>query len=376
MKYDFIFCGAGLAGLMLLKKMASNGILEGKTILILDPKNKDTQDRTWCYWEKGSGKWDEIVKYKWEKAVFQNNVLSVECLEKQYSYKMIESVDFYKLCLNELRGYNVVWKKESVVSVDEDLDFVKVTTNENFYYGRLVFNSILNYNQIKANKKFPLLRQHFVGWFVKTKENNFNSEQATFMDFSVEQKGNTRFMYVLPISRNEALIEYTLFSPGLLEKNEYEEEIAKYLKNQGIFDFEIVRKEEGDIPMTVFPFWENNSKRVLNIGSAGGWTKASTGYTFYNCDKLTDRLLCEFKKKEIDFSQFNLKTRFTFYDAIFIKVLYHNNYLGESVFFSMFGKVSPSKILKFLNEETSVFEELRVLMSCPKLPFIKALFKK
>lgn len=376
MKYDFIFCGLGLAGLMLLKKMGEDGILGGKTILVIEPKNKEEQDRTWCFWEKGRGKWDEIVKYTWDKAIFKNKLVSIECLENHFSYKMIESADFYNFCLQDLVKYNVVWCKESVVTIKEDLDFVNVTTGENLYYGRFVFNSVLNYSQITANKNFPLLCQHFVGWFVKTKNECFDPTQALFMDFSVEQKGNTRFMYVLPTSRNEALIEYTLFSPDLLRRDEYEAEIVKYLGDQEIFDFEILRKEGGNIPMTVFPFWENNSKRVLNIGSAGGWTKASTGYTFYNCDKLTDRFILEFKKNEVDFSQFKFKNRFTFYDAIFIRVLYYENYLGQLIFSSMFNRVSPSKILKFLNEETSIVEDLQVLWACPKLPFLKALFKK
>lgn len=376
MKYDFVFCGLGLAGMMVLTKMSQNGLFLGKTILILEPKNKDENDRTWCYWEKGIGKWDEIVKYKWTKAAFRSKVDNIECLENHFLYKMIESEDFYDFCLKDLKKHNVVWVKESVVSIKEDVDFVNVVTNENTYCGRFVFNSIIDYSQIVDNKKNPLLCQHFVGWFVKTKEESFNPDQALFMDFSVEQMGNTRFMYVLPTSKNEALIEYTLFSPKLLEKAAYEAEIVRYLNNQGIFDFEIVRKESGNIPMTVFPFWKNNSKRILNIGSSGGWTKASTGYTFYNCDKLTDRVVGEFDRNKVDFSKFNLKSRFTFYDAIFIKVLYYENDLGKSIFSSMFNKVSPSKILKFLNEETSFVEDLRVLWACPKLPFLRALFKK
>ena len=50
------------------------------------------------------------------------------------------------------------------------------------------------------------------------------------MDFSVAQKGNTRFMYVLPTSENEALLEYTLFSKDLLLKEEYEVEIQHYIQ--------------------------------------------------------------------------------------------------------------------------------------------------
>jgi len=105
------------------------------------------------------------------------------------------------------------------------------------------------------------------------------------MDFSVEQQGNTRFMYVLPTSSTEALLEYTLFSKDLLSKDEYENEIETYLHKLGITEYEIVEKEQGTIPMTSYQFWKHNTKNILNIGSAGGWTKASTGYTFKNTTK-------------------------------------------------------------------------------------------
>jgi len=80
------------------------------------------------------------------------------------------------------------------------------------------------------------------------------------MDFSVEQKGNTRFMYVLPISKNEALIEYTLFSHNHLENLEYENEIQKYIQKLGIETYKIVETEQGSIPMTCYPFWKKTLK--------------------------------------------------------------------------------------------------------------------
>ena len=64
------------------------------------------------------------------------------------------------------------------------------------------------------------------------------------MDFSIEQKGNTRFMYVLPTSTTEALLEYTLFSADLLPKEEYETEIQNYIQKLGITDYEIIAKEQ------------------------------------------------------------------------------------------------------------------------------------
>ena len=80
------------------------------------------------------------------------------------------------------------------------------------------------------------------------------------MDFTVAQKGNTRFMYVLPYAKNEALFEYTLFSKELLPYDHYKSEIEKYLKDKNITDYEIIEKEQGSIPMTSYKFWKNNSK--------------------------------------------------------------------------------------------------------------------
>ena len=81
-----------------------------------------------------------------------------------------------------------------------------------------------------------------LGWNPGTEQEIFNPEQAMFMDFSVEQKGNTRFMYVLPTSKTEALLEYTLFSHSHLETSEYESEIELYIQKLGITNYKIVEK--------------------------------------------------------------------------------------------------------------------------------------
>ena len=38
------------------------------------------------------------------------------------------------------------------------------------------------------------------------------------MDFSITQKNDTRFIYILPFKSNEALVEFTLFSKSILKK--------------------------------------------------------------------------------------------------------------------------------------------------------------
>ena len=125
--------------------------------------------------------------------------------------------------------------------------------------------------------------------------------------------------------------------------------------------------------MTCYPFWKHNSKNIINIGSVGGWTKASTGFTFKNTTKKSKALVA-FLSKESDFRKFHKKDKFWFYDLLFLDVLFRRNDLGFKVFSSLFEKGNPTLILKFLDEETSFLEDLQVIRKCPKVLFIKALF--
>ncbi|MEO8236086.1 MAG: lycopene cyclase family protein [Flavobacterium sp.] len=374
MKYDYIFAGAGLASLMILDKMIDARLLDSKKVLLLDTNDKNDNDRTWCFWEEESGDLDDLVSKKWEKALFTNEKQTIDCLPDCSNYKMIESIRFYNYVLNKLKKYpEIIWKKEKFISFEDKKKEVIVKTNTENYTTSILFNSIFDASKIENNKKYPLLKQHFIGWFVKTTNPIFDANCATFMDFSIPQKGNTRFMYVLPFSETEALVEYTLFSPNLLQEGEYEEAISSYLKEKGATSFEIIKKEQGNIPMTVFPFWKSNSKNVLHIGTAGGWTKASTGYTFKNTIKQSERVVLLLKNLTIDFNKFHKPNRFSFYDKLFVGVLYKNNELGKKIFSNMFLKVKSKKILRFLDEKSNLKEELEIILACPKIPFIKAL---
>ena len=276
---------------------------------------------------------------------------------------------------------NITFLNEKVTDINELETHVFVGTEENRFTCNYLFNSIYTKAFAERQNKYPVLQQHFVGWFVKTKEEVFNPEEVTFMDFSVAQKNNTRFMYVLPTSKKEALVEYTLFSHTLLEKQEYESEIKNYIHNLGIQDYEIVEKENGSIPMTCYPFWKRNTKRVLNIGTAGGWTKASTGYTFRKSDKKSTQLVAFLESQNtkpstpIKMSSFHKKDKFWFYDLLLLDILDRNNELGSDIFSDMFQKGNPVLIFKFLDEETNFIEDVKVILKCPKIPFIKALFR-
>lgn len=373
---DYIILGAGASGLMLAYRMSQDAFFDDKSILIIDKVKNKGNDRTWCYWEDGLGEWDNILHKSWSNIFFGSNTFTKTITIAPFNYKMVRSEKFYKSLWDSISlKPNIKFVEDSVTSFTELANGVQVITEKASYIGAKLFNSIPNPKVYDSQKKYPVLQQHFVGWFVKSDEDCFDDSVATFMDFTIEQNGNTRFMYVLPTDKRTALFEYTLFSKTLLPYDDYENAIKDYLKEKGIVNYEIIEKEKGSIPMTSFKFSALRAKHILNIGTAGGWTKASTGYTFRNTSKKTKELT-DFLKKENDLTRFNKKTKYWFYDLIFLDVLANNNEEGAALFSSMFRKGSIKTIFRFLDEESTLLEDLKIILSVPPKRFIQAFFKR
>jgi lycopene beta-cyclase len=373
--HDYIFTGSGLSALMTVYEMLSSEKFENKSILLIDEHTKKTNDRTWCFWDEHN-LFDEIVSKKWAEAIFANEKFNRVLELTPYQYKKINGLDFYELVFKKISEHkNIHFLNQKVVNFQDVDSHCIIKTNEKSFTCAKIINSIYNPEVVKKQTKFPLIQQHFIGWFIKSKEAVFTPNCATFMDFSVAQKGNTRFMYVLPTSTTEALLEYTLFSKDLLLKEEYESEIQQYIQNLGITEYEIIEKEQGNIPMTCYPFWKHNTKNLINIGSAGGWTKASTGYTFKNATKKAKELV-HFLNTTADFRKFHKVNKFWFYDLLLLDILSSKNELGSKIFSSMFKNGNSTVIFKFLDEETSIWEDLQVIWRCPKQLFIKAFFNR
>ena len=182
-------------------------------------------------------------------------------------------------------------------------------------------------------------------------------------------------MYVLPFGEKEALVEYTLFSSNPLKDEEYEEAIKDYMISEfNCLEYEIIDKEKGSIPMTSYDFSQHNKENIFHIGTAGGWSKPSTGYTFRNTVKKTQALV-QYLKTGQSLLTFQRKNRFWYYDLLLLNILYRNNELGQSIFISLFKKRRPQLIFKFLDEETRWYEDIYIMMAPNPLPFIKSLMR-
>lgn len=372
-QYDFIIAGAGAAGLSLLMRMLGNAYFRDKKILLIDKDTFKTNDRTWCYWEKETGFFENQVFRQWSHLDFFGEGYEAELDISPYRYKMIRGEDFYAYCFAEIAKHPQVdrlYGEIENITLKDGRPFIQLHNQTLDAAGAIVFNSV--YKEPPAGKKDIVLLQHFKGWVIETDKPAFALNKATLMDFRVHQEHGTSFAYVLPFNERTALVEYTLFTPSLLGKEQYDLELDKYITGRlGIDSYAVKEQEFGVIPMTSlsFPFFKNG---VYHIGAAGGQTKASTGYTFRFIQKqaqqIVDRLVAERPLSTIP----GTPSRFRFYDNTLLHILFHDQLPGKKIFSDLFRKNDPARVLRFLDNESSLADELKIITSLPTWPFLKA----
>jgi len=369
--FDFIICGGGCAGLSLAYQFDIHPKFKNSKVLIIERENKNTNDRTWCFWEKEDGPFQEIVHHQWDNAWFYGPKYSKLLKLNPYSYKMIKGDRFYEFVKDKLsQNPNVTFLKTEVIDSQNDENEAIVKTKAGDFKGKYAFNSIPAKKGKKENHHYLL--QHFKGWVIKTADPFFNPDEPTLMDFRIHQKGQCRFMYVLPVSPFEALVEFTIFSEQHLEAEEYEIEIQNYIINFLKPDkYEIIHKEFGSIPMFSEPFEKGKGNRIINIGTAGGQTKASTGYTFTRIQRHSRQLVENIANSgNPTLSKGVLQARFELYDNVLLHVIAKNVVGGAKVFENLFKLNKPDAIFRFLDEDTHFLQEYRIMNTVPILKFI------
>lgn len=290
---------------------------------------------------------------------------------------MIRSVDLYNYVqLEALKHPNVHFVYGDVQAVGNAGNEALVVVDGIQYTADYVFNSILFAKPKVPKDKFYLL-QHFKGFVIETMEGVFNAAEATLMDFRVSQHNGTSFVYMLPVSQNRALIEYTLFSKQLLNDEDYTTALRDYISNYlKITKYSIIEEENGVIPMTNFRFVKRVG-RIINIGTAGGQTKGSSGYTFQFIQKHSEKIVSDLiqyghvKENEPFFDK-----RFNFYDSTLLNILSGNKLPGDKIFSDLFSKNPTERVLRFLDNETTLEDEINLVATLPQGVFIKAAFQE
>jgi len=355
-KFDYIIVGGGCAGLSLAYELEINNKLNSKTLAIIEPRAEYKRDKTWSFWKVINHNFDDCIIKNWNNFSINSPSGSQELKTKSFPYQSIDSGLYYR-------------KINTLLSKNKNIQFFKnineIDTNNSF-----IFNSVPESALDKTK-----LWQHFQGVEIEVEKDIFDDEIINLMDFNCDQRNSVHFFYTLPFTKNKALIETTWLSRFDDDKlKDYDSQIEKYIEETlGIQKYKINFKERGAIPL----FYPSSTKKLnkINIGSAGGMTRLSTGYTFLNIQEHS-KYIRENIDNIIGAKNYTIGKKYEFLDNIFLRVLEKYPERMPNIYLKMF-KSKTNTVIKFLSNKSNILEDILIILKMPqKWIFVKAIFKK
>ncbi|MFI9562774.1 lycopene cyclase family protein [Streptomyces rishiriensis] len=372
--------GAGAAGLSLAHRLtqAAPGDRRVSAVLVDAPPGPlRPPSRTWCYWEPGAGPYDAALTAEWRRLRVHGRAgQPIEDDIAPLRYKMLRSEDFERLVARDLAHRDDVRRLEATVeTVNGDADGADVRARAAdgrpvTVHARWVFDSRPLARPPAAR---TTLLQHFHGWFVRTERAVFDTGTVDLMDFRVPQPSRgLAFGYLLPTGRHEALVEYTRFSDAVLPREAYERELRRYTHDVlRLGRFEVTATETGVIPMTDARFRRRAAPSVFRIGTAGGATRPSTGYTFSAVQRQTRTVADALHAGRHPMPPPAHSARSRVMDAVMLRALDTGRVDGAAFFGRLFAQVPTERLLRFLDGGTRLHEDLSVGVRTPFLPMLR-----
>ncbi|MEU0920338.1 lycopene cyclase family protein [Streptomyces cyaneofuscatus] len=374
---DVVIVGAGAAGLSLAYHLCAPGGAVPLSVVLVDapPGPLRPPPRTWCYWEPPGGAYDPALAASWPRLRVRAADGAATVTEPSpYRYKMLRSDAFEALVGRRLSDAPAFRRIEATVTAVRDAPDgggeVLAQDGRVLVRGRRVFDS-------RPPGRLPPARttllQHFMGWFVRTERPAFDPTTADLMDFRTPQPARgLSFGYVLPLDPQTALVEYTEFSPAPLSTEAYRRALRYYTQEVlKLGEFRVTAQERGVIPMTDGHFPRRAGRSVHRIGTAGGATRPSTGYTFAAVQRqsrsVADRLRAG---RELRMpAPYGARPRAM--DAVMLRALDSGRVDGSDFFTRLFRGVPAARLLRFLDGGSHLHEDLLIGLRTPVAPMLR-----
>lgn len=368
--FDYAILGGGAAGLSLALAL-SRSPLAGRSVLIVDPEPKDSNDRRWSFWTDAPSPYDGFARRTWERLRFLAPGFDRTWELAPFRYVTLRSLDFYQFARQQLADRPVTFVRGVGEAVD-GIQRAAVRVDRKIYRAKWVFDSRPPSRRQLEDRWHNLLLQHFLGWEVETAKPTFDPGTVTLFDLRTPQRGGVTFFYILPFRENRALVEYTLFSPALLADEEYESALRLYLMELAAPGYRILEIERGVIPMTDRPLPRRLGRRILAIGTRGGRVKPSTGYAFARIQRDSERIVASLVRFGHPFSIPADPLRSRLQDSLLLEILACKPSAGRAILSAIFRRNPLQRVLRFLDGRTSWLEDMPIMAAHPPAPFLAA----
>lgn len=370
-EFDFAIAGAGLAGLSLAKSLDSSGKF-GRGCLI-EPRLTYERDHIWCFWNNAPSNLAVPVRKTWNRWKVAYRGRSRVCTSKKYPYTCVFGEDYYQEALNIIKCSKQLdlFLGQSLTAVAYGDAAVSLTTNRQTIETKLLFDS-------RPPAVSPTgFRQEFYGLVVEADRDVFDHTCVTLMDFrDVRVRDGFHFFYVLPFSAREALVESAYVGLGGLSQDEHRGHLLAYLHEEFALDHFVERhKETGLIPMQ--PLSESSTDaRHVPIGTRGGLVRSSTGYAFSAIHRFSEQVAGNCQPGEPLEPPAVLSAKAKLLDTVLLSYLRQKPWEGPLLLSSLFFKVEPSVLVRFITDTASVADDAAILAAIPRKMELSAMMAK
>ena len=369
--YDIVFAGAGLAGLSLAARLAA--LPDPPRMLLVDPLQNDTSDRTWCHWQLHESIFDDAITHRWQRW----------SVDKDHDQTAVGSTDVPYVRIPSDRFRQIAWERikacpraeflrgMSVASIEEVFDRAVVHLSD----GRRIESSWVFDSRPLQNDNAPW-RQIFRGLELHSSAARLDTGTVTLMDFQSAGPEGVRFFYVLPLDAHTALVEDTWLVPSHKTPAFSDDAIVSYAsKNLAQTHWQIRHQEEGNLPMGFSPSASSavEKKRIIPWGTTAGAVRASSGYAFSRIQAASERMASAWQRTGYpDPAAVHGSAFLDWMDRVFLRAMTDQPERVPEYFARLFQRVAPDALVRFLESEPRPADILQVMRALPSGPFLRA----
>jgi lycopene beta-cyclase len=368
-----VIAGGGLSGLSLAAQLASAPSVgagwRDRRVLLVDDRQARPSAVCWGFWSARRGLLDGAVSRSYARVRIHAGGASRVVPLGRYRYHVVRRTDLSRVVhglLDRCPGFQVMDGE-----VESVRDNGEVLVSGRTVRGGWVFDSVS-----PPPVGTPLdARLAFTGWEVRCAEPVFDPTTPVLFDFRTPRAAGSRFVYVLPEDRYRALVELTEFVPRRTRPPAAADRraaLAGYLSDVlHARDYEILRTESAVLPLRTRPAPRGHA-RVCAIGAAAGLVKASTGYAYQRIQRDSAAVAGSLIRYGHPFAVAPPPRRYRLLDAVLLDVLDADPARLELAFARLFSAFPAEFVLRFLDEDSGVRDDLRLMASLPPLPYLRA----
>jgi len=371
-QYDLIFVGGGLASCLAAYRLKQRQ--PEIRVLVLEHAATLGGNHTWSFFPTDLTaeqlSWiTPLIRYRWSSYEVR---FPSRRRRLQTGYCSTNSEHFHAFMTRELDN------RVRLLAEVADFDQRRVVLSDG---EQISARCVIDGRGPGANRHLALGFQKFTGQVLKLRQPH-GLEGPIIMDATVDQAGDYRFFYTLPLAERELLIEDTRYSnlPGLDTVRD-KSEIAAYAAAQGWRVEDVLRDEQGVLPITlggnIDAYWQENE--LPKVGLRAVLFHATTGYSFADAVRTADAIASRPVGSSRDMYEFlSQRSRRHWRSQGFLRLLNRMLFIAaepgkRSTVMQRFYGLRQPLIERFYAGRSTLFDKIRILTGKPPVAILPAL---